>query len=185
MKFYPPWYLLTDSKHKEFFEVELARELHLSHKLYGLKLKSFAKSSVNDDVAFEVEDGTVVVVDLTYSIENSGAYPFYKKYKSSKLWLEKIRTNFLAERSITNDLTEFGFLVLDLILGYVSIKDFELYVYASEELESELGNDVYLDLISCDFNSSYSVANVLTEWFKKNYGGIQDLRGLVSDNATS
>ena len=186
MKIYPPWYLLTDKKRISFFEEELARELHLSHRLYGLKAKCFAKSDSNDDVAFEIEDGSIAVVHLTYSVESSGNFPGYKKFQSSESWLVNVKLNFLTMLNINSELTEFGCLVLDLILGHVNIKDFELYVYEANHLESELGSDLYLDLISSDFKSSYSVANVLNEWYKNiNQDSVPDLRGLAREYTKS
>ena len=174
--------MLTDKKQIAFFEEELTRELHSSHRLYGIKVKCFARLSGSDDVAFQVEDGSIVVVHLTYSIENSGGFPGYKKFESLTSWLESLRLNFLSMLNISSELTEFECLVLDLVLGDVQIKDFELYVYQANQLESELGSDLYLELISSDFKSPHSVANVLNDWYKKiNSNSRPDLRGLVCE----
>ena len=62
------------------------------------------------------------------------------------------------------ELNEMESKYLDLLEGINSIKEFETWVYNSDWLESELPEDVYIDLISLNFKTSsatYEIGKVL------------------------
>jgi hypothetical protein len=63
---------------KQFFVEELKRELNSTHFLYNKDFNAVLKSECNDDVIYNITDGSFVVVHLTYQKENSINYPRYR-----------------------------------------------------------------------------------------------------------
>lgn len=89
-------------------------------------------------------------------------------------------------------MTEFENLVINFGLKTISAKEFEEWVYQHNEIEEEIGSDLYLDLISANFSNPNEVVDVLNPWFQKRYPNAflkTDLRQLYnsthSDNFIS
>jgi len=66
IEFLEPWYEFIPGQ-ADVFLTELRRELSLGHPLEGLELAPLGHSGAADDALFEVEDGRVVQVHLTFS----------------------------------------------------------------------------------------------------------------------
>ena len=76
------WFLIPESKTS--FTAEAYREIHVSHSLFGLKLRSIAKCEANDDVLFLCETDTNItyyVIHLTYNQHNDGDFPMFVHLK--------------------------------------------------------------------------------------------------------
>ncbi len=56
-------------------ELELARELPVGHALKGLIARAVARRLECDDVAFQLDDGRLCVVHLTYAVERDPVWP--------------------------------------------------------------------------------------------------------------
>jgi hypothetical protein len=64
--FLTPWRLAT-RENAGFFESELAKELAPHHALFGRRWSALGFTRSSDDVLFQLEDGAVAQVHLTYS----------------------------------------------------------------------------------------------------------------------
>lgn len=180
MKLYPPWHDITN--HEGFFERELERELHSTHFLYGKNSKAIAKFSPNDDVAFRLMDGSVAVVHLTYSVEKNSKYPSYSLHENIESWCqESVVNNFYDLIGLSGNESTFTLKIIDVFIGHVDIEVFEQWVYKNEDLETELGADIYLELLAFDFKNINSLADILNPWYiNKTGGNSRDLREIIS-----
>jgi hypothetical protein len=164
MKLYPPWEKIDDKS--DFFEKELRRELHASHKLYSVNARAIARCGGNDDVVFELEDCKIAVIHLTYSKEKSDKYPWFKIYESRKHWIkEQVVTEFYESIGISKNASDFTHILIDLMVGHIILKEFENWVYSACNLESEIGEQLYFKLISADFSLLTNIIDILNEWF--------------------
>lgn len=57
-------------------EVELRRELPVGHALHGRRCVAKAIGRDPDDVVFELEDGSLAAVHLTWKAETNALWPF-------------------------------------------------------------------------------------------------------------
>jgi hypothetical protein len=94
--FLEPWERLS-SDQAESLNRELATELPLGHPLCQVALRAIARSGRADDALFEMNDGHVVVVHLTWL----GAcerlpFPLHRVYDSIDQWTREV---MLAEHS--------------------------------------------------------------------------------------
>lgn len=97
IKFLSPWMKIES---KGNLERELAKETSIGHQLYGKEVKAIAKREDNDDVLFEIGEGKMAVVHLTWKgkKESSPNYPLTKTFKH---WTE------VYEKVIVKDNREF------------------------------------------------------------------------------
>ncbi len=164
MKLYPPWN--REESDSEFFLNELESELHEAHKLHGKKVKFIARVSTSDDVAFELTDGSIAVVHLTYTKESSPNFPWFVLYPSFDNWYqEAVVQSFYDLIGLLEKPTTFEQKLIDLMVGHMSLSDFEFWVYDSNVLEGELGGKLYLELISIRFENKSEISDVLNDWF--------------------
>lgn len=74
--------------------------------------------------------------------------------------------------------------IVDFLKAKLTAKDFEAFVYSSAELEAQLGADIYLELISINYNSKHcrkEVENLMHPLFK--YGEMHTLEILTCIDA--
>lgn len=78
-----PYSKISDTD-KEFFLEELNREITDGHRLFGLEVTPIAKNVQNDDILFQLSDGRLAVVHLTWSgrKERDSNFPWSKVYDS-------------------------------------------------------------------------------------------------------
>jgi hypothetical protein len=67
-------------------EAELARELHRTHILYGLKVVALAKRLDCDDYIFKLGDGRIAEVHLTFAVESTSNWPQTFVFDSRTQW---------------------------------------------------------------------------------------------------
>ncbi|MEI5906661.1 hypothetical protein WAK64_06270 [Bacillus spongiae] len=80
-----PWWVITKSM-AEVLNNELIKELSPSHVLYGKKSVAVARRNDNDDVIYWVNEiDKYAIVHLTYSKENSSAFPSTKLFTLREL----------------------------------------------------------------------------------------------------
>jgi|GEM_PF-1134855 len=82
-QFEPPWQETSLD-----LEEELYRECIKGHKLYGIKAKAVARRQDNDDVLYELVNGSgeYAVVHLTWNKEKTPDWPWSEIYKSYEDW---------------------------------------------------------------------------------------------------
>ena len=80
-----PWYPLENSPG---LADELRREVAPGHKLFNVPVTAIARRRDNDDVLFQIEDGSgrVAVVHLTWRVESDPTWPFTGIYESLESW---------------------------------------------------------------------------------------------------
>jgi hypothetical protein len=57
-------------------EAELRRELIIGHVLYGRQVQAKAIRDDSDDVVFELDDGSLAVVHLTWATGSDATWPY-------------------------------------------------------------------------------------------------------------
>jgi hypothetical protein len=67
-------------------EAELARELHRTHILFGLRVVALAKRLDRDNYIFQLDDGRIAEVHLTYAVETMPNWPQTLLFDSRGLW---------------------------------------------------------------------------------------------------
>ena len=67
-------------------EAELARELHKKHILHGLRAVALAKRIDCDDYIFQLDDGRIAQVHLTYAVESTPDWPHTLVFDSRAQW---------------------------------------------------------------------------------------------------
>ena len=60
------WWAIDDPVHRQLFADELRSEVGVGHVLYGLAANPIARADGRDDYLFELEDGRVAEVHLTF-----------------------------------------------------------------------------------------------------------------------
>jgi hypothetical protein len=88
--FLPPWEpLLPDQA--DAFQSELERELSAGHPLHGVALQAIARSRRADDALFQLENGCVADVHLTWSRKSERApWPTHRVYSSLEEWQQHV-----------------------------------------------------------------------------------------------
>jgi hypothetical protein len=70
----PHWHALTESV-RIALEAELQKELQVGHPLFGVPVKAIGQRDNQDDVLFQVLDGSGRVADIHMTYEGKGAVP--------------------------------------------------------------------------------------------------------------
>jgi hypothetical protein len=83
-----PWHPITTDRERAAMETELLVELREGHSLFGLAVVAAARRLDQDDVLFELEDGRVAGVHLTWRgrKEVDDRYPRTEIFKSADVW---------------------------------------------------------------------------------------------------
>src|SRR5262245_9089263 len=83
-----PWYPIENLPG---LAEELRRQAAPGHKLFGVPVRAIARRQNNDDVLFQIEDGSgrVAVVHLTWKgkVETDPTWPFTGIYDSLESWV--------------------------------------------------------------------------------------------------
>jgi hypothetical protein len=90
LSFLKPW-VQSDPEPAAAFLRELQLELSLTHPLHNTKLAAIAHSSAADDVLFQMEDGRVTQVHLTWSAHpEHPPCPNHDVYASVTEWARQV-----------------------------------------------------------------------------------------------
>jgi hypothetical protein len=90
MEFQEPWCQFVPGQADAFLQ-ELERELSPEHPLHGVKLIPLGHSGAADDALFEMGDGRLVQVHLTFSARTEQpALPFYRIYANADDWVRQV-----------------------------------------------------------------------------------------------
>ncbi len=81
------WHPVDDPSQKSRFEAELYREIPSGHVLLGQKVKVLARRGRRDDFLFELADGRLARVHLTWAVETNPIWPATWIYASADEWL--------------------------------------------------------------------------------------------------
>jgi hypothetical protein len=83
-----PWHPITTDRERTRMEIELLVELREGHSLFGLAVMAVARRHDQDDVLFELEDGRVAEVHLTWRgrKEIDNRYPRTEIFESAEVW---------------------------------------------------------------------------------------------------
>jgi hypothetical protein len=86
-----PWTPMEHSNERSAIEGELERELNEAHPLFGLSAVALARRHDQDDVLFEIDEGRVAEVHLTWRSgrESDPRWPSTKIYESVFAWVEE------------------------------------------------------------------------------------------------
>jgi hypothetical protein len=79
------WYLV-DHRAASHAVAELARGLHPSHALYGLKVAAVARRRDSDEWLFEIDSPRVAQVHLTYAVESTPTWPRARIFANMAEW---------------------------------------------------------------------------------------------------
>jgi hypothetical protein len=86
--FSDPWEPLSSTQGAAQLERELQAELSPTHPLYGISTRAIARSLCADDVLFEMENGRVAEVHLTWrGAPERAPWPSHKTYEGIGDWL--------------------------------------------------------------------------------------------------
>jgi hypothetical protein len=80
------WFPILNPSEQALFEAELAREIPPEHALEGKRASLLGRRMRHDDVLFELDDGRVAHVHLTWAVETSPDWPFTQIYPSFEAW---------------------------------------------------------------------------------------------------
>ena len=91
MKWLAPWAPIEHPEVRIALETELQLELSRAHALYGLQAVACARRSNQDDVLFEIDNGRVAEVHLTWrrGEEPDARWPDTRLYGSIAVWIEE------------------------------------------------------------------------------------------------
>jgi hypothetical protein len=81
------WYAAEHPEDLVIFPRELAREVCPQHVLHGRKVVLIARCDGTDDVLFQLEDGSVAQVHLTWCRETDPRWPGTVVYPDLAAWL--------------------------------------------------------------------------------------------------
>jgi hypothetical protein len=86
-----PWLPIEHSNERAALEGEIKRELGTAHPLFGLLVAALAKRRDQDDVLFQISDGRVAEVHLTWRMqqEPDPRWPNTVIYESLARWVEE------------------------------------------------------------------------------------------------
>lgn len=86
------WLPITDAGEAAHLEMELRRELSGGHMLYGRAARAVGRHELMDDVLFELADGVLAEVHLTWNHETTPDWPTAELFDGpddwSQNWLE-------------------------------------------------------------------------------------------------
>lgn len=82
----PGWVPVLNPSEQAVFEAELAREIPNGHVLEGKRPRLLGRRSMRDDFLFDLEDGRVAHVHLTWAVETKPDWPFTEIYPSFEAW---------------------------------------------------------------------------------------------------
>ncbi len=188
-KWYEPWWATSDqsSDFHNTFKRQLETEVSPEHILYGLETKLIGRGE-GDDALFEILDGSnrVAQVHLTWSKrQEAHPFPMTSVYVSIEEWYSKYLIPLHFERlGIDSSLTEFENYILEFACHKLETSIFEKWIYNNEKLENEIGAELYLALISCNFSNPDSITDVLNNWYKTRFTECNyDLRQLYIEYA--
>jgi hypothetical protein len=88
----PDGWVPLDERRARAAEAELKRELHSTHVLYAVPAVALAKRTASDDYLFELDQGRVAQVHLTYAVESTNRWPPTKIFSSRSEWLSTTLT---------------------------------------------------------------------------------------------
>jgi hypothetical protein len=90
LSFLEPWYEFLPGQAEVFLQ-EIQSELSPGHPLHGAKLAAVAHSGRADDALFQLEDGRVADVHLTFSGRaEQPPWPRHQVYTSLEEWVQKV-----------------------------------------------------------------------------------------------
>ena len=87
-----PWYAVDDERQCSGIQAQLAREVGPQHRLFGIPARLIARRQDNDDCLFELPDGRVADVHLTWrqGQEEDPRWPSTAIYASIDEWVEQV-----------------------------------------------------------------------------------------------
>lgn len=83
------WYSV-DGHAAKAAEKELARELHLSHALYGMKVSAIARRQDSDEWLLQLDAERVAQVHLTYAVESTAKWPRARIFANMQEWRQAV-----------------------------------------------------------------------------------------------
>lgn len=168
-KLLEPWWFVYEENadFKACFSNQLKKEISFGHALFGLDAEIIARGN-GDDCLFVINQSQqVALVHLTWSsFPEKPPFPHTIIFETFDDWFEKYYLPDIIERlGITNNLSYFEQVTIGYSLGFISETEFEQFIYNVEEAFTPLTHEIYLELISSDFNNSIQVLKVLDVWF--------------------
>ena len=99
MEYLDPWYAVDDPSEQRGLENQLARETGPAHVLRGAKASLLARRADNDDALFQLADGRVAWVHLTWrkGPEPDPRWPMTSIHDSLDQWAEVVMKPDAAE----------------------------------------------------------------------------------------
>jgi hypothetical protein len=87
-----PWYAVDDDRERAGMERQLVREVGPRHRLFGTSASLIARRQDNDDCLFQLPDGRVADVHLTWrqGQEQDPRWPSTAIYDTLEEWVEKV-----------------------------------------------------------------------------------------------
>ena len=90
IEFLEPWERFAPGEANAFL-LELERELSHGHPLHGAKLVPLGHSGAADDALFEMGEGRVVQVHLTFSLRaEQPPFPRHRIYSTTDEWVQQV-----------------------------------------------------------------------------------------------
>ena len=80
------WVQIADAAERAELEAELTRELPPDHVLTGERVRLLGRRIRRDDYLFELSDGRVAQVHLTWAVETDAFWPFTTIHSSFDEW---------------------------------------------------------------------------------------------------
>ncbi len=80
------WYAIDNPDDARAFSHELAREVCRDHVLSGRKVTAIGRRNGYDDFLFQLDDGSVAQVHLTWSVERDPRWPGTVIYPDFAAW---------------------------------------------------------------------------------------------------
>lgn len=88
--FLEPWRALPPERAEALLR-EVYIELSPGHPLYGARLRAIAVSRIADDVLFQLDDGRVADMHLTWSrFAQQKPWPSHRVYASFEEWAQRV-----------------------------------------------------------------------------------------------
>lgn len=84
------WLPITDATEQKALNEELVCEAPQGHLLYGQKPEVVARRVQRDDFLFQLQDGRIAQVHLTWRIEKDPFWPFTTIYASRDAWADSL-----------------------------------------------------------------------------------------------
>ncbi len=184
IKWVDPWWS-TANQNENFhttFKRQLELEVSSGHQLHNLEVMIIGRGP-GDDALFKILDGSgrVAVVHLTWSTNQQPLpWPNTVIYNNLEDWYDKcLIPEYYKLLGVDGNLSEFDMRVISLGLHDLDTSDFEKWVYEHEEIKKEIGEELYLELIACDFLNPIKPVDTLNSWYRKRFSNYNfDLREL-------